>query len=295
MIGVLLAALLLAGCSYGPVVDRSGFESAVLLPDQRTVVVAYHVLRYRPASGIAAFPDGGIPRYLDDRIVLATLPVEGGRPRVLQRLENRGVHGSLSVNLRGQDADPTRVLVLQSDQPSTASAQSRVRWWRLEPASGKTALYPDLKADLQARGRRLGSPEFGDVRVLDPEGALLIGAQGEGGDEIWLRTASGAYSRVDAIKHFYGVRGDDLYYWSANEAVVRNWRTGTKVVTARYDPQARLTTRLVRDNPTVQALEGSREDPTLGVNISAGAVTLGRRAAGGWTYAPIPIDLAPLS
>jgi len=298
MIGptVLLAALLLAGCSYGPAVDRSGFKSAALLPDGQTLVVAYHVLRYRPATGIAAFPDGGVPRYLDDRIVLATLPVQGGRPRVLQRLENRGVHGSLSVNLRAQEADPTRVLVLQSDQPSTSSASSRIFWWRLEPSSGKTAPYPDLNADLAARGGRLGSPEFGDVRVLDPDGALLIGAQGSGGDELWLRSAPGAYSRIDAIKHFYGVVGDELYYWSGNEAVVRNWRTGARQVTARYDPQARQTTRLSRDNPTVRALEGGREDPRVAVSVGSehAQVTLGRRGADGWTYTPVPIDLTAL-
>jgi hypothetical protein len=296
MIGpaVLLAALLLAGCSYGPAVDRSGFESAALLGDGRTLVVAYHVLRYRPAEGLAAFPDGGVPRYLDDRVLLATVPASGGRPRVLQRLETHGVHGSMSVTLRAQPADPGRVLVLQSEQPSTSSGMSRVRWSRLDPADGRAAPYPDLRADLQARGARLGSPEFGDVRVLDPQGALLIGAQGAAGDELWLRTAGGEYRRIDGFRHFYGVRGDELYYWSGDEAVVRNWRTGARIVTARYNPQARQTTTLVRDNPTVRALEASREDPRVGVRVAHTTVQLGRRGSGGWTYEAVPIDMGPL-
>ena len=45
-------------------------------------------------TGIAAFPDGGVPRYEQDGAVIATVDVAGGKPRILQRLENRGVHGS---------------------------------------------------------------------------------------------------------------------------------------------------------------------------------------------------------
>ena len=67
---VVLAALGLAGCTYAAPVDRSGVEWAVLLPD-RSVAIAFKELVYRPATGLAAWPDGGIPQYLRDREVIA--------------------------------------------------------------------------------------------------------------------------------------------------------------------------------------------------------------------------------
>jgi len=90
-------------------VDRSAIESAVLLPGGKVIAMAFQNIRYRPAAGIAAFPDGGIPRYLRDREIIATLPVEGGKPRILQRLENEGVHGSARCYLCER---PTRIRIM---------------------------------------------------------------------------------------------------------------------------------------------------------------------------------------
>jgi hypothetical protein len=176
---LLLGVLVLSGCTYGPVVDRSGVRSAVLLPGGQGVGVAYQILRYRPATGIAAFPDGGIPRYLEDRILIAVLPPYGP-PRVLQRLENRGVDGAASVTLRAAEADPGHLLVLYGEQPSTAEV-SRLRMWRLEIGGGAERPIPDLARELKAEGRELGSSEFGDVRVIAADGTLLIGAEGRTG------------------------------------------------------------------------------------------------------------------
>ena len=288
---LLMAVLMLGGCTHGPVVDASRFESAALMPDQRTVTLAYRVLRYRPAQGLAAFPDGGVPSYLDDRAVVAAVPVEGGRPRVLLRLPNTGVHGGHAVTLRSQDADPGHLLVGVSEQAST-DRPSRLRWSRLSLADGRRLAYPDLQAELERQGRRLGSPEFGDIRVLDPDGDLLIGARGAAGDELWLRPADGGWRLIDPIKHFYGVRGDELYYWSGDEAVVKNWRTFARRVIARYDPQLRQTSRLIADDPTARALDRAQPAPDLTVSVpmDGSAVILERRGA----RAPIAVDLAAL-
>src|SRR5258706_8412133 len=87
----LILALLISGsCTYGAAVDRSAIQSALLLFDQRTVVLVYQELRYQPAEGLAAFPDGGIPRYLRDTAVIATVGLAGGKPIILQRIVNRG-------------------------------------------------------------------------------------------------------------------------------------------------------------------------------------------------------------
>ena len=287
--GLLALALLLGGCSYGPVVDRSGFESAVLTPDQRTVVLVYRVLRYRPAEGLAAFPDGGIPRYLDDRLVIAAVPVAGGAPRVLQRLEARGAQGSGGAGLRVAVPDPDHVLVLYS----APNAQPSGRWWRLGVRDGQALPYPDLAADLKRQGRTLGSPEFGDIRVIAPDGTLLIGARGPAGDELWLRRPDGVYVRLDSLTHFYGVEGDELYYWAANEARVRSWRSMAVRVIARYDPDRRQTSTLIRNDPTVAAIDAHRDAPSEGVSISSdrATISLGRRGAdGAWTYRPLAVD-----
>jgi len=253
-LGLLSALLLLLtpACSYGPVADRSGVVSAVVLPDGETVGVAYQVMRYRPASGIAAFPDGGIPRYLDDRIVIAT--TDGKGSRVLQRLENRGVSGAAAVTLRTAPSDPGHLLVLYSEQASTSAALKR-RLWRLDTADGRATPYPDLDAGLAASGRRLGSSEFGDVRVVAPDGTLLIGAEGPQGAELWVWSPVAGYRRLDGLKHFYGVSADEIYYWSGDEARVMNWRTGAVRVIARYDPARQQTTTLLPHDPTVTALQ----------------------------------------
>jgi hypothetical protein len=249
-----LVLLALSGCSYGPVTDRSGVRSAALLPNDQ-IGVAYQVLRYRPARGIAAFPDGGVPRYLDDRTLIAVLPASG-RARILQRLENGGVDGASSVGLRVAEADPGHLLVMYGEQASTSRA-SEMRMWRLDTANGRRRDLPDVAHDLESRDRKLGSRAFGDVRVIAEDGTLLIGAEGPQGAELWLWRPAEGYRRLDALKHFYGVAGGELYYWSGDEARVRDWRTGAYRVIARYDPELRQTFILRRDDPAVRAIEAA--------------------------------------
>jgi hypothetical protein len=285
-------ALSVLGCSYGPVEDRSRFEAAVLLPDQRTAAVVYRVSRYRPATGMAAFPDGGIPLYVADRRVIATVDIAGGRPHILQRIQNRGVPGSGSLTVRVEAADPGHLLAVESVQPST-SETDRTRYWRLRLRDGRVLPYPDLKADLRQRGLELGASEFGDIRVIDPDGTLLIGATGPGGGELWLREAGGRYRRVDPITHFYGVLGTELYYWSGDEAVVRDWRTQAKRVIARYDPQIRQTSRLIARDPTVAALEATSNGPDIWLSLGVDGQQVTRMSRRG-APSPIAIDMARL-
>ncbi len=260
------AFLPLSACTYGPVFDASRIQSAVVSSDKQSVAFAYQELRYRPATGVAAFPDGGIPRYLVDRAYIAAAPLGGGRPHVLQRVENNALPGSGSLSLRASDDDPEHLLVLRGAQVRGGSESS---WWRVGWRDGRVLPYPDLEAELRARGRRLGSPKFGDVVVIDPQGDLLIGAQFDNNDEVWLRTEGGGYRLLlDRVASYYGRRGQDLYYWGGDEAVVLNWRTGERRVIARYDPRSKLTTRLAPDDPTVHAIEHARElpsDPTVSI------------------------------
>jgi len=249
-------ALAMSACSYGEPIDASGIEAAVLVNNGQTIVLAYHELKYRPARGLAAFPDGGMPKYLSDREIIAVMPIHGAAPRILQRIENKGVHGSASISLRASDADADHVLVISGGQPST-DQPSRARRWRLDWRGGAALPYPDIAADLKDHGSSLGSRAFGDVQIIALDGTLLIGAMSQGVDQFWLLPPNGNYVLLDHFKQFYGIRGDEIYYWKDNEAVVRNWRTGAARVVARYDVAQRQTTRLLRD-PTVSAIEQAR-------------------------------------
>jgi hypothetical protein len=279
------AALALVACSYGPPVDNSGFEAAVLAPGGAGVIAAYRVQRYRPAAGAAAFPDGGIPRYDEDRIVVAAIPL-AGPAKVLQRLANPGLPGSSHLALRLEPGDPGRILVSQSDQPSTASGVHRVRRWRLDPAGGQALPLPDLAAELALKGLTLGASEFGDLKVLSPAGDLLIGAAGPAGEELWVRQASGAWRSLGPLTHFYGLHGDEVYLWSGDQAVVRNWRTGAERVIARYDPQVRQTSTLIRGDPAVVAIEQRRDVHAPQVTVDGQSIRVDGR--------PISVDLPAL-
>ena len=269
----LILGLLVSGsCTYGATVDRSAIQSAVLLSDHRTVILAYQELLYQPAEGIAAFPDGGVSRYLRDTAVIATQEVKGGKPQILQRIANLGLHGTASIALRFQVADPDNVLVVRSVQHSTSQASS-AQWWRLGWRDGQVRPYPNLSAELAGRGRKLRSPEFGDLLVIDPDGTLLLGAQNEGRQELWLRRPNGLYDRLDEFTHYYGMKGAELYYWSGNEALVVNWQTRTRRTIARYDPLRRVTTRLISDDVTVRAVEQfAQAQPSVRVSSDRAAI-----------------------
>jgi hypothetical protein len=63
----IFAALVLTACSYGLVQDHTTVQNVALKPDGSLVAVMVKYERYRPATGLAAFPDGGVPRMLLQR------------------------------------------------------------------------------------------------------------------------------------------------------------------------------------------------------------------------------------
>jgi hypothetical protein len=258
--GALALLLMVGSCSYAEPLERSAIESAVRLPTGGVAVV-FRRLRYRPAAGLAAFPDGGVPQYLRDDIILGVL--SDGPPRILRTFPNRGEHGSLHAALRVSPADPDHGLLLLSWQDRDGS---RTSWARIAWKDGTLAPYPDFAAELRREGRQFGSPEFGDVRPLDATGALLVGVRATKTDELWIYEPGHGLRRLDGFTHFYGVTGDELYYWSGDSALVRNWRTNAARLIARYDPATRTTTRYLLSDPTVLAIErppAARTEPEI--------------------------------
>jgi hypothetical protein len=250
----------LVACSYGAPINDSGFESSAVSPDGKTLVVAYHQLNYRPAEGFAAFPDGGVPQYDRDRIVLAISGASGSDMRVLRAFPADGMPGSGHIAVRAQPSDPQHMLVILTDQTSTR-ALPRVRRWRLNLADGGLEPFPDVERELAMVGRRLGAREFGDVRLAAPDGSLLLGVNGADGDQLWLRTAAGRLRPLERLTHFYGQVDDEVYLWSGDNGLVQNWRTGARRVVARADPVTQVTSTLIRDDPTVAAIERANRAP----------------------------------
>ena len=55
-----LAAVLMTGCTYGPPEDHVTVQNVSLKPDATILAVIVKYERYQEATGLAAFPDGGV-------------------------------------------------------------------------------------------------------------------------------------------------------------------------------------------------------------------------------------------
>lgn len=69
------ALMLVAGCTYGPVEERAQIENVVVRPDTLQFAVAVRYERFQPATGITAFPNGGIPNYLEQTAIVHLVDV----------------------------------------------------------------------------------------------------------------------------------------------------------------------------------------------------------------------------
>ena len=59
----MVATAAVAACTYGPPEDRVTVENLALKPDGSRLAVIVKYERYSTATGLAAFPDGGVPRF----------------------------------------------------------------------------------------------------------------------------------------------------------------------------------------------------------------------------------------
>ena len=63
----ILATALLAACTYAAPEDHVTVQNLAINPDGSRLAVVVKYERYRVATGLAAFPDGGVPRVLIQR------------------------------------------------------------------------------------------------------------------------------------------------------------------------------------------------------------------------------------
>ncbi len=64
---LLLITAFLAACTYGPAEDHVTVQNLALKPDGSQLAVMVKYERYQVATGLTAFPDGGVPRVLVKR------------------------------------------------------------------------------------------------------------------------------------------------------------------------------------------------------------------------------------
>jgi len=203
------AAVGLGSC-YGPVRDQSRVTAAEIVPGG-AVAVAYHRYRYRPAAGLAAYPNGGISKTLVDRFAIGVLHSDGSFQR-LAEMPSETLSGAGSVSLRWFPQDPQYLYVSRAGQQTTSLQLRELSQQLRYPLNGGRALQFSLRTELERGGGKLGAEGFGDFIAIASDGTLLVGATIGGRKELWVRAASGAMRRVATFDRFDGVRPDYLFY-----------------------------------------------------------------------------------
>ncbi len=62
-----LCVALLSSCSYGPPLTRAHVANAMAKPDSHSIAVAVKYQKFREPTGVNSFPNGGIPKILDQK------------------------------------------------------------------------------------------------------------------------------------------------------------------------------------------------------------------------------------
>lgn len=284
---VLTVGSLVAACNlgYGPLEDHSGFTSAQLAEDGDTVVFAYHRLRYRRATGFRAFPDGGIPKYVTDVVLLGTYKMNSRKLDIVRREVNRdwqpgqGAYTIVAVN-------GPMALVAQGGQLRGPFAFG-LKHLLVNFEEGK-ATDLDLKADLARHDR-----DPGQIHLARPDGTLLfitpslseaqsveLQRSPNYKPEIWVRLPSGEYLRVAASHHFERVFGEDVIYWDLDTREFRAFSLATRK------------TRVLTDYKTPPY----QDNITRGVSLTADRQMLeyGIKSPEGWDYRPLELPVSAI-
>lgn len=85
-VGVTVLAFVSA-CTYGPQEELAQIENVAVRPDSFQFAVAVRYVRFQPATGIAAFPNGGTPKYLEKTAIVHLVDVSKDKIVELARIE----------------------------------------------------------------------------------------------------------------------------------------------------------------------------------------------------------------
>lgn len=212
--------LLLISChiGYGPLQDHSEFVSARLADDKHSILFSFHRFSYRPATGWRAFPDGGIPDYVTDVMLLGYYDLQTRKVRILRREKNskwQPGSGLFSVH----STKGSKALISQGGQ-LRGPFKLGVKYVLLDFIQDNTTDL-DLKSDLAKFGR-----DSGQIYLVDGDGTLVFvtlslkEAKDSGSyrnntlvPEIWVRTPSGDYVKAAVSAHYQCTRNGEVIYW----------------------------------------------------------------------------------
>lgn len=270
----MLPLLLASACNwgYGAPVDRAKFGSALLHEDGVRCVFALHDAVYRPAEGMRAFPDGGIPRYVTDRHKLGIVDIHSGRVSILVDEKNRrwlnGQGGFHVAGVGGRWA-----LVRQSGQ--RPDYEHDHLWLRLDLASGDLDELP-LDEELPAENRAIGRVEVADVDFA----LILVTRKDDSPQEIWSRSPSGSLRRLAVTDHYYGAAEGQIWWYdvAARAGARTDYRTGATVLERRAD------------------FAKPRHDPTgrCQARFDGSELVYQYEVDGNWQERPLPVRAAAL-
>lgn len=263
-LGLLFTA---CGLGYGPREDHSQFTSAKLADDGNSILFTFHRFEYRRATGMRAFPDGGIPKYLTDEHVVGVYDRAAGKVRILKDEKNkRWQPGSGTYTIHSTRG--SKILVAQGGQLRGAVYANDIRYLLADFVTG--AVFDlDLKEDLALYGR-----DPGPIYLVDNAGTLLFETQSLGGaadtvPELWVRLTTGDYVKVATTEHYETTRNGEVIYW---------------VLDTRSFMAFSLATRTTRPAPEYKP--AGFHDVTVGVILSSDRtyVEYGTKTNDVWTY-----------
>lgn len=94
--------VLVSGCSYAQQEERASIENVAVRPETTQFSVAVSYEKFRPATGINAFPNGGIPQYLEKTAIVYLVDVSTDEIVEIARIEApEELQTSFNIHLMG--------------------------------------------------------------------------------------------------------------------------------------------------------------------------------------------------
>ena len=76
VVAAILSTIILASCTYGPRQIRARITNVIAKPNSHLIAVAVQYEEFRNATGINAFPNGGVPKRLNEKAKIYLCDVE---------------------------------------------------------------------------------------------------------------------------------------------------------------------------------------------------------------------------
>jgi len=110
---MLCAALAATACTYGPEEERVVLGQMIGVGDSYKALIVTHYERFRPPTGLAAFPDGGTARVLERRARLYLVDASERTASILtEQAAPDSLWESFSLSVRGLVGDTVSYVTL---------------------------------------------------------------------------------------------------------------------------------------------------------------------------------------